>query len=538
MSRAIGRAFHFEIQHHHFQLRHHNQHSGQPPFGSRETSLANYQCLIVIGTMQNVRSFVEGRNRSGSPQLDRRAIGANSKVPAPPTRLEYPNGQQQQTHAQSSRPMNYQQERPQVPGQEPKRNAWDTDVESADTTHDSQNLYPEGNQQGVNQEDRFPTSDYGDDVDYEPEIQGDQDGYDQEGFNQETVDQNLAGLPLGTQQEIRRRMGIEQAPDRFGGDESYPPTTSGPGSSFHHGQNERVVITSDPSDDMSSSPLQNRKGEEQTQRQSSPSPHARPTTAPIPVRQMKSQKILFQKGAAHREKTRPDPNFAVHSGRGSAPPIASGLNFQPPRYSQVENQGNRMHHPQPQHNVAFAEPVVEQQLNPFSQQGHSGPSIIPQPIPIPQFETPAEPLEDYNDTTLFRMNFSQLKNEDFDFNPNAPSSVLTDSLRRKPLPDRLEHVRKNLSPEDQLKFFTSLPAAEWDESGDWFIEQLTKVMGKMKEARQTKRQKTKEFEDEIEKRHEEVAKQQSLVEKALGNMRNQGQHLLPRTPRRSPGHFE
>jgi hypothetical protein len=140
---------------------------------------------------------------------------------------------------------------------------------------------------------------------------------------------------------------------------------------------------------------------------------------------------------------------------------------------------------------------------------------------------------DYNYEALTKMSYNELKDESFDTDPNAEPSVLPDNIASQPLGDRLAFARQNLDARDQANFFSSLPATEWEEAGDWFLDQFSSLIEQSRKARQKKRKLAHAFEDEVEQRHQHVAKRQQQVEDAMAKMKAQGEGLMPRSPRPS-----
>jgi hypothetical protein len=140
---------------------------------------------------------------------------------------------------------------------------------------------------------------------------------------------------------------------------------------------------------------------------------------------------------------------------------------------------------------------------------------------------------DYNYEDLNKMSYTELKNESFDTDPGASPPVLSDDMTSQPLGDRLAFARQNLNTRDQANFFSSLPATEWEEAGDWFLDQFSSLIEQSRKARQKKRKLAHAFEDEVEQRHQHVAKRQQQVEDAMAKMKTQGEGLMPRSPRPS-----
>ncbi|KAH8728999.1 extracellular mutant protein 11-domain-containing protein [Phaeosphaeriaceae sp. PMI808] len=139
---------------------------------------------------------------------------------------------------------------------------------------------------------------------------------------------------------------------------------------------------------------------------------------------------------------------------------------------------------------------------------------------------------DYDLETLHTMNYEQLKNESFDIIPRGITQPLTGDMLEKPLNERLSHV-KNFETNHQMQFFRSLPITEWEDAGDWFLDQFNSIIKRTKEARKIKRKLAQGFEDEIEKRHVHVSKRQHQAEAAMNKMKAQGERLVPKSPRAS-----
>ncbi|EME44064.1 hypothetical protein DOTSEDRAFT_71763 [Dothistroma septosporum NZE10] len=129
------------------------------------------------------------------------------------------------------------------------------------------------------------------------------------------------------------------------------------------------------------------------------------------------------------------------------------------------------------------------------------------------------------------MSYSFLKNEPFDIDPQAEDLQLPEFQQHQTLEAMLQAV-SGLPSQFQHAFFTSLPVEQWEEAGDWFLEQFGEVLKKFKAARQDKRKAAREFEHEIEQRHEAVSKKRKLTEDALSEMKKTGSVVLQCTPRK------
>jgi hypothetical protein len=149
---------------------------------------------------------------------------------------------------------------------------------------------------------------------------------------------------------------------------------------------------------------------------------------------------------------------------------------------------------------------------------------------VPESEGPSE---DYDAPVLFDMSYEQLHKEDFDHEPRGTNRVLSADMQSRSLIERLVHVQNKCNPVDQSQFFRALPTREWEDAGDWFLDQFSKVINRAKEVRQNKRKIAREFEDKVQGRYTQVAKRQRNVEDALGEMKEKGQGLIPKSPRAS-----
>ncbi|KAF9694215.1 hypothetical protein EKO04_007891 [Ascochyta lentis] len=157
-----------------------------------------------------------------------------------------------------------------------------------------------------------------------------------------------------------------------------------------------------------------------------------------------------------------------------------------------------------------------------------------EPTPVEAVEQPlASPNDDYKSEILFRLDYDQLAKESFDKDPRARELVLSGDMLEKPLAERLLFAYRSLDPAAQSEFFSTLPTNEWEDAGDWFLDEFSKIIKETKDARQKKRNAARAFEAEIEKRHTQVAKKQKLVEGAMIKMKTQGEGLVPKSPRAS-----
>ncbi|PSN69313.1 hypothetical protein BS50DRAFT_619946 [Corynespora cassiicola Philippines] len=150
----------------------------------------------------------------------------------------------------------------------------------------------------------------------------------------------------------------------------------------------------------------------------------------------------------------------------------------------------------------------------------------------PEFGDEQPPMRDYDEEELYKMDYNQLKNESFDYDPRAKDHVLPENIQQKPLEERLKYVQHHHDAKEQGKFFSMLPTDEWEEAGDWFLDQFSTIIDQTRKARQKKRKLAKTFEKEVEQRHDRVTKRQKQVQDAMDKMKVQGQGLVPKSPLR------
>ncbi|KAK4180841.1 extracellular mutant protein 11-domain-containing protein [Triangularia setosa] len=141
---------------------------------------------------------------------------------------------------------------------------------------------------------------------------------------------------------------------------------------------------------------------------------------------------------------------------------------------------------------------------------------------------------DYNDAELHRMSYSDLRNEAFDYDPQAVAAIEQQTAVKQqqapPHPggnieQRMEYY-KNQGSLDQHQFFTRISVDEWDEAGDWFLGQFGAVVQKFKKARKDKRQLIAQFEDEIYTREEAVRGKIEGIGRTLEDLKHEGQTMM------------
>ncbi|KAI9756659.1 MAG: hypothetical protein M4579_003748 [Chaenotheca gracillima] len=137
-----------------------------------------------------------------------------------------------------------------------------------------------------------------------------------------------------------------------------------------------------------------------------------------------------------------------------------------------------------------------------------------------------QPTElDFPLETLEKMSYADLKAQHFDHDPNATLFQLPQEFASSDLSTQMSHV-STLNVEQQSEFCNSLGAAEWEEAGDWFLDQFSSMLTRMKDARRDKRKLASEFEAEIEKRDASVRKKGEDIDDVLYTMKRGGQEVL------------
>jgi hypothetical protein len=146
---------------------------------------------------------------------------------------------------------------------------------------------------------------------------------------------------------------------------------------------------------------------------------------------------------------------------------------------------------------------------------------------------------DYHPNELKNMSYHVLRAQSFDTDPSSATPTtgktvgLTANELQRPLTDRIA-LAQDEETHNQQAFFDSLSIEDWEEAGDWFLEQFGDIMRRMRGERKEKRKLAKELEDEVSKRHELVAGRKRNIEDAMGSMQSSGREVLRGgTPKRS-----
>ncbi|KKZ66277.1 hypothetical protein EMCG_07987 [[Emmonsia] crescens] len=132
---------------------------------------------------------------------------------------------------------------------------------------------------------------------------------------------------------------------------------------------------------------------------------------------------------------------------------------------------------------------------------------------------------DYPPNILETKTFANLQAESFDYNPAPPQPIFQPQDPPIPLSEKLTRL-KALTGEQRQMFFASLNLVEWEESGDWIIEQFNLLLQRTKAARHERRKAAAVFEKEIERRYELVEVEGKGIGQRLEEMRTGGMGVL------------
>ncbi|PHH74754.1 hypothetical protein CDD82_4794 [Ophiocordyceps australis] len=131
---------------------------------------------------------------------------------------------------------------------------------------------------------------------------------------------------------------------------------------------------------------------------------------------------------------------------------------------------------------------------------------------------------DYDDKLLSTMTYNDLDDEPFDLDPaKVVAQKGPDSAVKLPL--KLEQYRQQ-GRKEQLQLFSKMSLEEWETSGDWFVDQFTNIMKKLRDARRNKRCAMRAFEDEAARREEAVRLRLESIDRRLVKMKQDGQRVV------------
>ncbi|KAI2637172.1 extracellular mutant protein 11-domain-containing protein [Hypomontagnella submonticulosa] len=178
--------------------------------------------------------------------------------------------------------------------------------------------------------------------------------------------------------------------------------------------------------------------------------------------------------------------------------------------------------------VPKSKPQINRQLFP------NGTKIVPRlhesPMPRPVEKRISNPKKrqielDYDDGALAAMDYADLKNEAFDFDPAQAEAQSVIGPPRGTLPEKLYHFLDK-DHASQLEFFSKMPVKDWDESGDWFLERFGEVVQRLRDTRRTKRALIEGFENEIAERDAAVRNKIQGIDHTLAELKSEGEGMM------------
>lgn len=265
--------------------------------------------------------------------------------------------------------------------------------------------------------------------------------------------------------------------------------------------------------------------------------------APAPQQQSRKVAATSQQGAhkAQASMTKTETNDAAATGYPPRPlqrpmPRPTVAVKGPPQQGQQSGRHGQVttHIPSPQADVVSGEPGQEEQLNAesaYPQSGFNGGQTEPYVQSEGQEQKTDEAELDYPVEDIVNMSYDALKNQSFDKAPGVEPFAFSE------LPEDADLSKQIVAAFDmhnyiaQADFFASLGIEDWETAGDWFLDRFGEVIGKLREARNERRQAARDFEAEIEQRSLAIDKKRKLTDAVLDEMKSSGAAVL--TPKRT-----
>ncbi|KAG6003779.1 hypothetical protein E4U21_001682 [Claviceps maximensis] len=132
---------------------------------------------------------------------------------------------------------------------------------------------------------------------------------------------------------------------------------------------------------------------------------------------------------------------------------------------------------------------------------------------------------DYDDKVLSSMTFQELQGEPFDVVPQLPGMLNGHDSAASKLVTRLEQFQQQ-GEREQLQFFSHMSIEEWENAGDWFVDQFTDIMSRLRQARRNKRKMVATFEAEASEREEAIRSRTDAIDEKLNKMKQDGQRVV------------
>jgi hypothetical protein len=239
-----------------------------------------------------------------------------------------------------------------------------------------------------------------------------------------------------------------------------------------------------------------------------------PNCAESPTRRPKSRgNIQRHQGNPQRAVQFPNPPLQHHGHR----PIQMA---NPPRQTHAIEPISLITHP-PQTHTKQTKSKTRTSSHPKQQQASPVQEEIEQSLE--QLPNNRDAL-DYTPEQLADMPYTNLQEESFDLDPGAQPLQFEAQLKST-LQESLVSVRR-LHTEEQQRFFASLPLGQWEDAGDWFLDQFSEVLNKIRDARKKRRQVAASLEGEVYSRYQEVETRKKKLDEVMAEMKATGVVVL------------
>lgn len=153
----------------------------------------------------------------------------------------------------------------------------------------------------------------------------------------------------------------------------------------------------------------------------------------------------------------------------------------------------------------------------------------------PSFKVPQTPKRDrdldYSPDQLSSITFQQLISEPFYFASDTARASIPEKLSDGSLSAKMDYILENLKDDNakfiqRRAFFSSLAIEQYEECANLMIRRFGDIMAKFTDARQQRRRAAKNFEEEVEKREECVRGKTTVVDKNLGRLKRGGEEVV------------
>ncbi|ATY64454.1 hypothetical protein A9K55_004434 [Cordyceps militaris] len=179
--------------------------------------------------------------------------------------------------------------------------------------------------------------------------------------------------------------------------------------------------------------------------------------------------------------------------------------------------------PQPTHDNEDVQTTPRGKQLPMRNRVHYSPSRSP----VKQFGDRKRRRKslDYDDQALNTMEYQELLEQPFDFDPATASASGNSDGHSGDGNQRLAQMR-HMGSVEQQRFFGDMSVDEWESAGNWLSEQFTGIMWKLTAARQSKRRIVDSFELEAAAREAEVRRRSDKIDEKLQKMREDGMKVV------------